>query len=97
MDMTFRELQLYSEGQNERLLEEWRQQVTIAHLTASLSRIPLPQKRGQPDKFPKLEKLLSGINRRKETPAEKAKRIRAYVMSRARPGEITLGRKKRKK
>lgn len=55
--MTLRELQIYADGWNEREAEKWREQITIAHLTANLSRYPLPEK-GKRDPFPSLESLL---------------------------------------
>lgn len=49
MSWTLREMTLYGEGHRKRDREEWRKQITIAHLTAGLMR----QK-----KLPKLATLL---------------------------------------
>lgn len=38
--MTQREIWLYAEGVNDRLREEFRQEITIAHLSAWLVRMP---------------------------------------------------------
>lgn len=49
MSWTMREMALYAEGRRKREREDWRQQITIAHLTAGLMR----QK-----KLPRLSTLL---------------------------------------
>lgn len=55
--VSLKELRWYAQGVNERRFEEFRQAVSVAHLTAALSRIPVPSQ-GKRDPFPKLSEVL---------------------------------------
>ena len=82
--MTFREIAIYADGVNERDREQWKDQITVAWLTAKLSRIPLPQKRGERDAFPSLDSLFPKPTpkkslSRKQRARENASRFRSWA------------------
>lgn len=84
MSWTLHEMSLYGEGVRKRGREDWRQQITIAHLTAGLMR----QK-----KLPRLATLLPREGR-DLTP--KARRAHINDVMRGFAGEGETQKKKRK-
>lgn len=57
--MTFREIAIWADGQNERDERNYNDRMRIAWHSARLSRWPLPTKKGEKDTFPALDKFLS--------------------------------------
>lgn len=91
MRCTFRELALYAEGVNEAKREEYRQAVSVAHLQATLDRVPRNKR------LPPLSSLLPQKPTPPTAPDERRKRIRAMIQMLARPGEVHVGKHKKGK
>ena len=84
MEWTLRELAFYADGVNDFRREQYRQQIAVAHLNASLMRVPRNKK------LPRLESLLpSGKPPKPETPLERRARIvsqmDAFVKGKSKP------------
>lgn len=93
MSMTFKEIDIFTRGWNDREREQWRQGVSLAHLTASLVKT-------KNERFPTLQELLAKAE--PETPEQQEERIWDTITKFARPGELTYykpsaGKKKQKK
>lgn len=92
MKLTMREMELYALGFNDAGFEKHREAMFYIHQLAQLFRMDVG-KRGE--KWPKLSSFLPRRpgEGKKETRAEKGKRIRDMIMSLARPGEVTANGK----
>ncbi len=81
-EMTPRAIANYVETVNEHHIEEYRERVALAHLTASLSRIPATKEGNRA--FPTLQKLLKEVapkRKRKASPEKRRSDMISYFNS----------------